>query len=80
MALGAFSGGIVMKKKYRFSAEVTISVWTEVEAESEEEARDIALGNPMMDLCGYCSQMQPDGLWVTNGDLDGEPQNVKLDS
>ena len=38
-------------KKFKFTAAATVSCWTEVEAETLEEAKEIAAGRELSDLC-----------------------------
>lgn len=59
-------------KTYKVSAVVTISIQTEVEAESEKEALEVADGRPM------CGLMDPERLgqsineyWFHSGEIDG---------
>jgi hypothetical protein len=59
--------------KFRVSSMVTISIYTDVEAETEEEAIDAASERPMMALCHQCSGGgESRECWVTSGELDGE--------
>lgn len=60
--------------RYRIKALLTISVSTDVEADSIEEAREIAADRPIIDLCHQCSVGDADEQWVTSGELDGSPQ------
>lgn len=65
--------------KYRISASLTISVITEVEAASEEEAVSEAFGRPVIDLCHHCAGDESVGSeWVTTGELDGEPDDESV--
>lgn len=64
--------------KYTFGALVTISVSTTVEADSEEEALDIAEGRDMQGLCHYCARSKGD-FWSTSGELDGTAVDISLD-
>ena len=63
--------------KYTLGAYLTISTYTEVEADSLEEAIEIASGR---DVC----EIHTDGiytkeeLWMVD-ELDGVPQNIKLE-
>lgn len=58
-------------KIYTVSALVTISILTEVIAESEEQALEIAEERPMQSFCNSCSSKDPDDQWVFGGELDG---------
>lgn len=65
--------------KYRVSALVTISVWTDVEADSEEEAKEIAEERPLQGLCHQCSSArfgEGEREWRTSGELDGVPKEL----
>lgn len=62
--------------KFIVSANVTISVWTEVEADTEQEAMALAEDRPMQTLCHQCSgtrHSQGREEWRTSGELDGSP-------
>ena len=70
--------------KYHVTAMCTISVTTDVEAESEEEALEIAIDRGMQDLCYQCSGGQWSSLdasreWVTSGEIDGKPFNLMIE-
>jgi len=73
MALGKDIG---IMPKFRVHGTVGISVSTEVESDTPQNARVIALGR----LCGSVHDAG-DALecWVTNGDLDGEPEVVSVE-
>lgn len=62
-----------MSRRWRVVAEVTISVHTDVEAETEEQAREIAAERSVMRLCWSCSSKDGTEQWVTSGELDGDP-------
>ena len=64
------------KKTYVFTGEVTISVYTTIEAESFKEALEIAEEKDKMDIFkdGYFNEKD---FWVAD-ELDGEVQNIKL--
>lgn len=63
--------------KYRLTSHVTVSAYTEVEADSEEEAiaqskeREVVIG-------GRGSGTSPSEQWVIE-DADGYPKNIKVD-
>lgn len=66
--------------KYRISGQVTISIFTEVEADTPEAAIEEAEGRPMKRLCWSCSDSKTeDEEWVTSGELDGTPQEMKCE-
>lgn len=58
--------------KYTFSSEITISVTTDVEANSLSNALREAAVRGLMSLCHQCSAGEPELEWVTSGELDGE--------
>lgn len=60
--------------KYLISAEVTISVHTVVEAESEKEAKEIAAGRSLVELCHMCAEGDEDEEWCVS-EFDGEPKD-----
>lgn len=59
--------------KFTVSTEITISVFTFVEAETEEKAKAIAATRSVTSLCHSCAHGSPGEEWVTSGELDGEP-------
>lgn len=63
---------------YTVEAQIVISVFTEVEADSEREAISIAAQRNVTDLCASCANKSPDEEWVTTGELDGEPQKLTI--
>lgn len=63
--------------KFRFSASVTISISTVVEADTEEEAWKIAREREMQSFCYYCTSRDEE-VWTTSGELDGEAQDIRL--
>ena len=65
--------------KYIVSGIVTVSIYTEVIAETEEEALKLAGDQPMMSFCNQCSRGTPEDEWVTAGELDGEPQELRAE-
>ncbi|MFA5943230.1 MAG: hypothetical protein WC876_02050 [Candidatus Thermoplasmatota archaeon] len=67
-----------MSKTYVVEALVTISTFTRIEADSPGEAMDAALERPMRGLCHHCGgDREQDEAWVTSGELDGEPRDLK---
>lgn len=69
------------KHTYYVVAEMTISVGTEVEANSEAEARAIAEQRSPQTLCHSCSSAREERKieWCTSGELDGEPTIVTIE-
>lgn len=66
--------------KYFVTGVVTISVNTGVEADSAEEAKEKANERSIMSLCHFCAHGENrDSEWVTSGELDGEPQDIKAE-
>lgn len=67
--------------KFRATATVTISLSKEIEAETQEEADEIANGLALPDLCHACDsagERDPD-QWELNG-LDGSPDDIEIES
>jgi hypothetical protein len=67
------------KRTFMVVGEIMISVHTEVEARSPEEALKIAAERGMMSLCHGCSTGSPSEEWVTSGELGGETVNMKVE-
>lgn len=66
--------------KYTVSGMMCISVFTEVEAESEKEALEIAEGRSVQGLCHQCATSRnKDEEWSLTGELDGEVTNLLID-
>ena len=63
--------------KFSFSVEAVISLYTEVEAATLEEAVNIAQQNSVRSLCHQCARGEPD-CWNTTGEIDCEPSFCKL--
>lgn len=63
-------------KRYRVVALVTISMHTDVEAASEDEAEERAMERGMMGLCHQCAGGESEHEWVTSGGFDGTPDEV----
>jgi len=63
-------------KKYKLRATITVSAWTEVEAESRLEAFRLAEDRTVAwrDDGGAT----PDEEWIVE-ELDGEPMNIEVD-
>jgi hypothetical protein len=66
-------------KRYRVTAEITISVSTVVMAKSEKAALDLAQDQPMQSLCHQCANGEDATEWVTSGELDGVPKNLRAE-
>jgi hypothetical protein len=65
---------------YIVSGSVEISVFTRVEADSEEEAIEKAKERDLIGLCWQCaSDKEQDDIFVTSGELDGDPLNLKAE-
>ncbi len=60
-------------KVFKLSAAITVSAYTEVEAESLEEAIDLANSRT---ACLLGSGYGPDEFWIV-GDADGMAQDIK---
>jgi len=68
--------------RYRVVGTVTITVLTDVEADSPAAAAEIAEGRPLMGLCWQCASgrgHEKDSEWRTSGELDGEPTVIEVD-
>lgn len=63
---------------YIFNAHVTVSAWTHVEAETEEEARQIAEERIDVVLGGVASGADPTEVWIID-DADGVPTEITLE-
>ena len=63
--------------KFNFTASVTVSCWTEVEAETLEEAKKEAKKRPLARLCYAPFSGEVDKYW--HFENDGEPQEVKVE-
>jgi hypothetical protein len=68
-------------KKYRVCAQVTISIYTDVEAGSRKEALEIAAGRDMAAIhhAVYDTAAIAAAEWVTSGELDGEPCDLRIE-
>jgi hypothetical protein len=68
-------------KKYRVGAQVTISIYTDVEASSREEALEIAAGRDMAAIhhATHDTSAIAAKEWVTSGELDGEPRELRVE-
>ena len=65
--------------KFRVTAEVMISVSTLVDAKTERGAIEQASKRGMVSLCRQCAQGEAEQEWVTSGELDGEPYNLRAE-
>lgn len=65
-------------RTFHLTAEVTISLSTVVQARSLKEAYALAEDRPLIGLCHQCASGTDTEEWVTSGELDGEPRNVRL--
>jgi len=63
---------------YQVNAEITISVYTIVEADSEEQAKQFALDLPVASLCHQCADNGGYDQWSPTGELDGDPAGSEL--
>lgn len=61
-------------KTFKLSGTVTIGIYTEVEAESLEEAIKIAQDR-CIEKSHWGDKFQAESVWV-NEEYDGEPQNI----
>lgn len=62
---------------FKFGAHIAVSAYTEVEAESLEEALEIAKGRDAA-LGGIGSGAYADESWIVD-DIDGSPQNIHIE-
>ncbi len=68
--------------KFRASATITISLSKAIEAETQEEADEIANSLGVPDLCCLCAnagERSPDE-WELSGSLDGSPDGIEVES
>lgn len=66
-------------KIYRYYAEVTVSAYTVVEADTEEQALAIVEGRSAKLMTGYSSNGEEKDYWVVEA-ADGDPKKIVLDS
>lgn len=65
--------------KFSVYGEITISAYTIVEAETKEEAMEIAAGREVMSMPALNrNQFPPTEMWISD-ELDGEPQNIRIE-
>ena len=62
---------------FKLVAKITISVDTLVEADTIEQAKEIAEGKPTMEVIGD-AYYTADDFWVTEGELDGRPYDIRV--
>ena len=65
--------------KFLVTGAVTISVNTEVVADTAEQAEKIACQRGLMSLCHHCSVGEPEAEWVTSGELDGAIRDIRVE-
>ena len=68
--------------RFIVTGEMTISVHTEVEADTMGEAIKIADGRPAMGPCYHCARSaseESEEEWRTSGELDGMPVNLRAE-
>ncbi len=65
-------------KTYTVTAVITISLHSEVEAESPEEAERLAENLELPTMCNQCAGSKHDG-WATSGEYDGIATNVEVE-
>lgn len=68
------------KRKFAFTGNVTVSVYTEVMAESAEEAGIEAEQRSIQSLYHQCSTGDAKREWSLTGELDGEVCDIREDS
>jgi len=61
-------------KRFRVSAEVTISLSTVVMAKDEKEAIELASARGMTSIVNH--SQDEDSEWITSGEIDGDPMNL----
>ena len=62
-------------KRFSVAGQVTISIYTIVEAESAEQAMEIAEGRDLPNLCHQCAGAGDENVqWSLTGELDGMPE------
>jgi hypothetical protein len=57
----------------------TIGVFTDVEADSPEQAKELAEDRGMVGLCYQCATGDPAEEWCTSGELDGIPSDLDVE-
>lgn len=66
-------------KAYHLESSVTISLHTVVHANSEQEAIEIARKRDLVEVRSTYLD-DPEEVWCTSGELDGEIQKITVDS
>jgi hypothetical protein len=66
-------------RSFRVTADLTISLSTVVVAKTAAEAKRKALIRGVVGLCYQCAAGDDQKEWVTSGELDGEPTNLRID-
>lgn len=64
--------------KYSFVVGATITLHVDVEAESLDEAIELAQGAGVVSLCHQCGRGEPDE-WSTTGEIDADPATSPLE-
>lgn len=64
-------------KEYKISGAITVSCFTKVEANSPEEALEIAKKRRVADITINAFDQEEDEAW--NFDSDGEPFDIRID-
>ena len=64
--------------KFNLRAQITVSCWTEIEANSEEEALEIARNREVGSLSHGAIYPSADECWYF--DNDGIPQKIEIDN
>lgn len=62
--------------KFTFVSEITISIHTDVEATSLDEALKEAAERGMQSFCHQCADGDGSKDWATSGELDGDPAKI----
>lgn len=65
--------------RYVVKAQITVSTHTVVEADSEQEALSIAEQREVSGLSYAPCVDHESEAWVVEGELDGEPENLRID-
>lgn len=67
--------------KFRVRAQVTVSIFKEIEATSEEDALNLARDLCLPGLCYQCSEAGRDDndVWQLGGELDGAATNIAIE-
>lgn len=68
------------ERNFTVSATVTISIHCHVKAQTKAAAKRKALDLPLPSLCHQCGSNSGVEEWSLSGELDGELQNVEVES